>query len=76
MKKSILTLMTVLIGTSAAFAQGEHAGTAREQQACSRDASRFCRMQLGDDGAVRACLEQNRKKLTAACRNVFRSHGD
>ena len=57
-----------------AFAQG-HAGTQQEQQACSRDASRFCRKDLGNDGAVQQCLQAHRSKLSASCRKVFESHG-
>ena len=59
---------------SLGFAQGG-AGTPQEQQACSRDASRLCRKQLGDDGAVQSCLQQNRAKLSASCQKVFQSHG-
>jgi len=73
MKKLILTLAFVLSGCSLAFAQ--HAGTSQEQQACSRDASRFCRKVMGDDGAVQACLQQNRNRLSASCQKVFRDHG-
>jgi hypothetical protein len=73
MKKLILAFALIFPGTSLALAQ--HAGTPEEQQACSRDASRLCRKQLGDDGAVQACLQQNRNRLTAACQKVFRSHG-
>jgi Cysteine rich repeat len=73
MKNLILAFVLVFSGTS--FALAQHSGTPQEQQACSRDASRFCRKQLGDDGAVQACLQQNRNRLTAACQKVFRSHG-
>jgi hypothetical protein len=73
MKKLILAFTLILSGTSVVYAQ--HAGAPDEQQACSRDASRFCRKLLGDDGAVQACLQQNRNRLTAACQKVFRSHG-
>jgi len=73
MIKLILALGLVLFEIS--FALAQHAGSPQEQQACSRDASRFCRQQLGDDGAVQACLQQNRNRLTAACQKVFRSHG-
>ena len=69
-----LALALLCAGQSAGFAQG-HAGTPQEQQACSRDASRFCRKQLGDDGAVQGCLQQNRAKLSASCQKVFQSHG-
>jgi hypothetical protein len=57
-----------------AFAQG-HAGTQAEQQACSRDAERLCRKDLGNDGAVQSCLQANRAKLSRSCRKVFESHG-
>ena len=57
-----------------AVAQG-HMGSPQEQQACSRDASRFCRKDLGNDGAVQGCLQANRAKLSRACSKVFQSHG-
>ncbi|MGY3031215.1 hypothetical protein ACVIIV_000385 [Bradyrhizobium sp. USDA 4354] len=57
-----------------AVAQG-HKGTQQEQQACSRDASRFCRKDLGNDGAVQSCLQANRSRLSRACSKVFQSHG-
>ncbi|MCS3727411.1 cysteine rich repeat-containing protein [Bradyrhizobium betae] len=56
------------------FAQG-HMGSPQEQQACSRDASRLCRKDLGNDGAVQSCLMGNRAKLSKSCSKVFASHG-
>jgi hypothetical protein len=56
-----------------AFAQ--HQGSPQEQNACSRDASRLCRKDLGNDSAVQSCLQQNRARLSASCRKVFESHG-
>lgn len=67
------SLAAALAGTPA-FAQG-HAGSPQEQHACNRDASRFCRKDLGNDGAVQACLQAHRNKLSASCRKVFESHG-
>ena len=75
MSKLILVFVFVCTGMSWASAQGGHPGTPQEQQACSRDASRFCRKQLGDDTAVQQCLQQNRQKLSSACQKVFQSHG-
>jgi hypothetical protein len=69
----VLVLLLVISGTSATFAQ--HQGTQTEQQACSRDASRFCRKDLGNDGMVQQCLQQNRQKLSRSCKAVFQSHG-
>lgn len=57
-----------------ALAQG-HMGSPQEQKACSRDASRLCRKDLGNDGAVQSCLQANRTKLSRACSKVFQSHG-
>ena len=74
MRSIVLALVILLTETSLSFAQG-HMGTPQEQQACRRDAQRFCRQQLGDDGAVQQCLLQNRTKLGKSCQNVFASHG-
>ena len=71
----LFVLLLVGAGASAALAQGARQGTAQEQQACSRDASKFCRKDLGNDGTVQQCLQQNRAKLSAACKTVFQSHG-
>ena len=72
MSRLVWLLPLLLLNSSTAMAQR---GTQQEQQACSRDASRFCRKQLGDDNAVQQCLQQNRTKLSPACRKVFESHG-
>ena len=68
-----LALFLIVADVSAAFAQ--HQGSPQEQQACSRDAQRFCRKDLGNDGAVQQCLQQNRPRLSASCKHVFQSHG-
>jgi hypothetical protein len=68
-------ILFLLVGLGSASAQGGHLGTPREQQACSRDASRFCRKQLRDDTAVQRFLQQHRAMLSAPCKNVFESHG-
>lgn len=70
---AVVTLTAVTSSVSA-FAQG-HRGTPQEQNACSRDASKFCRKDLGNDGAVQACLQANRAKLSKSCSKVFQSHG-
>lgn len=57
------------------YAQAQN-GTPQERQACSRDASRFCRKQMGEgDYAVQQCLQQHRERLGRACRAAFASHG-
>ena len=74
MRSIALVLVILLTETSLSFAQG-HKGTPQEQQACTRDAQRFCRQQLGDDGAVQQCLQQNRTRLSKNCQKVFAGHG-
>jgi len=74
MRKLILAVIAFLIGASSSLAQG-HMGTSQEQQACARDAQRFCRKQLGNDGAVQQCLQLNRTNLSKSCQKVFQSHG-
>ena len=74
MRSIFLALVISLTGTSLSFAQAQK-GTPQEQQACTRDAQRFCRQQLGNDGAVQQCLQQNRTKLSKGCQKVFASHG-
>lgn len=46
------------------------------QDACGRDASRFCRAHLNDgDQVVLACLQQHRAKLSKACQQTLAAHG-
>ena len=75
MSKLVLAFALFFAGLSFALAQSGQQGTPQEQQACRRDASRFCRQLLGDDASVHQCLLQNRQRLSAACQKVFQSHG-
>ncbi len=74
MRPVALGFLCLVSAVSPSFAQG-HMGTPQEQQACSRDAQRFCRHQLNDDFAVQQCLQQNRARLSRSCQRVFASHG-
>ena len=75
MRSIVLALVILLTETSLSFAQG-HMGTPQEQQACRRDAQRFCRSVISQgDMAVLACFQQNRAKISRACDAVLRSHG-
>ena len=63
-----LFLIPLVLMTSAASAQG--------QDACARDAQRFCRAHLsGGDMVVLACLKQNRTRLSKGCQEVLTRHG-
>ncbi|MEH2544730.1 hypothetical protein V1283_001375 [Bradyrhizobium sp. AZCC 2262] len=74
MRAIVVALVILLTEISLSFAQG-HMGTPQEQQACTRDAQRFCRQLLGNDGAVQQCLQQNRTRLSQSCQKVFASRG-
>ncbi|PDT78237.1 hypothetical protein [Bradyrhizobium sp. C9] len=71
---SIIALCAAAVMSSGA-ALAQHAGTKSEQSACSRDAQRFCRKDLGNDGAVQSCLQMKRASLSSSCKKVFESHG-
>ena len=69
MTRFLFAISFVLIAVSSASAQ-------QGQDACARDASRFCRAHLNDgDMVVLACLQQNRARLSKACQATLASHG-
>jgi hypothetical protein len=69
MTRFLLAIPFVLITAASASAQ-------QGQDACARDASRFCRAHLNDgDMVVLACLQQNRARLSKACQATLASHG-
>jgi hypothetical protein len=70
-----LTLLSLSIST-AAVAQQQRSGTPQEQAACSRDVQRFCRPVIDQgDFTILACLQQHRPKLSTACNQVLKNHG-
>jgi hypothetical protein len=78
MPKIILAviLVSAVWSTVASAQQPQRSGTKQEQEACSRDVSRFCRP-LMDQGdlVILSCLQQNRPKISKACNQVLVSHG-
>jgi hypothetical protein len=77
MRKSLLaiTLLSLSIPTGA-IAQPQRSGTPAEQAACSRDVQRHCRPVIDQgDFTILACLQQHRPKLTKACDQVLKDHG-
>jgi hypothetical protein len=72
-----LTLLSVSVPAGAiAQQQQPRSGTAEEQAACSRDVQRFCRPVIDQgDFTILACLQQHRAKLTKACNQVLKNHG-
>jgi hypothetical protein len=77
MRKLFLALSLLSIAVSSdAFAQQARSGTAEEQKACARDVQRFCRPVIDQgDFTILACLQQNRPKISQACDQVLKSHG-
>ena len=71
MIRFFLGLCLVVIAAAGASAQ-QRPG----QDACARDASRFCRAHLNDgDMVVLAFLQQNRAKLSKGCQATLAAHG-
>jgi hypothetical protein len=71
-----LTLLSLSVSTGAIAQQQQRSGTPEEQAACSRDVQRYCRPVIDQgDFTVLACLQQNRPKLTKACDQVLKNHG-
>jgi hypothetical protein len=66
-----LFALPLLVMAAGASAQG-----ARENDACARDVSRFCRARMNDgDSVVLACLKEHRARLSKACEKVLTDHG-
>jgi hypothetical protein len=71
-----LTLLSLSAPIAAVAQQQQRSGTPEEQKACSRDVQRFCRPLIDQgDLTILACLQENRPKLTSACDQVLKSHG-
>ena len=77
MYKFLLALVLFSVSASVgAMAQQPRSGTPDEQKACSRDVQRHCRAVMDQgDFTILACLQQNRAKLTSACGQVLKNHG-
>lgn len=70
MTRFLFAISFVLIAATGASAQQQG------QDACARDASRFCRAHLNDgDMVVLACLQQNRARLSKACQATLAANG-
>ena len=69
-----LTLLSASLSTAAFAQQGR--GTDAEQKACTRDVQRLCRPVIDQgDLVILSCLQQNRAKISPACDQVLKSHG-
>jgi hypothetical protein len=77
MRKNLLALILLSVSVSTgALAQQQRSGTPEEQKACTRDVQRHCRTVIDQgDLVILSCLQQNRTKISAACDQVLKSHG-
>jgi hypothetical protein len=77
MHKFFLAILLLSLSVSTgAIAQQQRSGTPEEQVACSRDVQRYCRPVIDQgDFTILACLQEHRPKLTAACNQVLKNHG-
>jgi hypothetical protein len=71
-----LSLFSILVSSEGFAQQQQRSGTPEEQKACARDVQRHCRAVIDQgDFTILACLQQNRPKITAACDQVLKNHG-
>jgi hypothetical protein len=77
MRKILLAVALISLSASTgALAQQGRSGTPEEQKACTRDVQRHCRALIDQgDLVILSCLQQNRAKISAACDQVLKSHG-
>lgn len=71
-----LALIAMAAGLAISIGTANAAGTQQEQDACSKDAVKFCRPFLNQgDLSVLSCLQQNRPRLNRACKVVLLKNG-
>jgi hypothetical protein len=78
MRKYLLPLaLSSLAFSTASYADNNGGrGTPEEQKACTRDVQKHCRAVIDQgDFTVLACLKENRAKISAACDQVLKTHG-
>ena len=73
MTRCLFSIAFVLIAATGASAQQQ---PRPGQDACGRDASRFCRAHLNEgDMVVLSCLQQHRAKLSKGCQATLAANG-
>jgi len=50
-------------------------GTPEDRAACEGDVRRYCQSAIPDNMRVLACLQQNRVRISPACRGVLEKYG-
>jgi hypothetical protein len=76
MRNYLLALALSSIAFSSACLADEGRGTPEEQKACTRDVQKHCRAVIDQgDFTILACLRDNRAKISVACNQVLKTHG-
>jgi hypothetical protein len=76
MLRSSLILAALLAGLPVEGSAQSPRGTSREQDACKPDVIRHCRRVMNEgDFAILGCLQQNRSRISRACRKVLHDNG-
>ncbi|MEJ0075391.1 MAG: hypothetical protein WDO17_08065 [Alphaproteobacteria bacterium] len=70
---ALVTLILVVAGVASASAQDDV--RKRGDKACGADSRRMCSKFFGEDMAVLACLQQNKVRLSGACRKFLTDIG-
>ena len=73
LKSAALAFALVIAGIAQASA--DNGPTMQEKMACRADAEAFCSQFIGKAPQMRACLEQNKAKLSTPCLQVVKAHG-
>ena len=73
LRSAFAALALVIAGASQAMA--DSGPTMQEKMACRADAETLCSQFVGKAPQMRACLAQNKAKLSTPCRQVVQAHG-
>ncbi len=72
---AVLTLVSSFALAAPAFAQRPEPGTGPVAAACQQDIEKLCPNTTHGRGEARACLEQNKSRVSAACATALESTG-
>ena len=72
-RSMLVAFALVIAGASQAMA--DQGPTIQEKMACRADAETLCSQFVGKQPQMRACLAQNKAKLSTPCRQVVEAHG-
>ncbi|HEX3505775.1 MAG TPA: cysteine rich repeat-containing protein [Xanthobacteraceae bacterium] len=75
MVRSVVLAIALLLSPVAMAQNPPGPHTQKDEDACDRDAHRFCKELIPDQIRVLSCLQENRPKLSKACQVVLQSHG-